>query len=241
MEISRSFGRAPQEIRPVTLERDVMKHALGSCFVKFGDTHVLCSATIDEHVPAWLKGKNQGWVTAEYAMLPASTSVRSRREINGQKGRSQEIQRLIGRSLRTVCDLQHFGEISVTLDCDVIQADGGTRTASITGAWVALHDALMKWVEAGRLARLPLNNQVVALSVGMVDGVLVSDLDYSEDSVAEIDMNLVYTSKHEFIEIQGTGERVSFSRQKLNDLLDIAQPGLLHLLELQNKEVDFFD
>lgn len=225
-------------MRPVSLERNVMKNAMGSCLVKFGDTHVLCSATIEEKVAPWLKGSGSGWVTAEYAMLPASTATRTRRETNGQKGRSQEIQRLIGRSLRTVCNLEHMGEITVTIDCDVLQADGGTRTASITGAYVALHDALMKWVEAGRIPRLPLNNQVVALSVGMVDGELIVDLDYPEDSNAEIDMNLVYTSKHEFIEIQGTGERVSFSRKRLNEMLDIAEPELQKLLELQREVLD---
>lgn len=233
--MNRSFGRDNQTIRPVSLERNIMKNAMGSCLVKFGDTHVLCSASIEEKVAPWLKGSNSGWITAEYAMLPASTKTRTRREINGQKGRSQEIQRLIGRSLRTVANLEYMGEITVTIDCDVLQADGGTRTASITGAYVALHDALMKWVEAGRIPRLPLHNQVVALSVGMVDGELIVDLDYSEDSQAEIDMNLVYTSKGEYIEIQGTGERVSFSRDKLNTMLDIAEPGLKKLLELQRE------
>ena len=225
-------------MRPVSLERNVMKNAMGSCLVKFGDTHVLCSATIEEKVAPWLKGSGSGWVTAEYAMLPASTAQRARRETNGQKGRSQEIQRLIGRSLRTVCNLEYMGEITVTVDCDVLQADGGTRTASITGAYVALHDALMKWVEAGKISRLPLNSQVVALSVGMVDGELIVDLDYPEDSNAEIDMNVVYTSKHEFIEIQGTGERVSFSRKRLNDMLDMAEPELQKLLELQKEVLD---
>lgn len=239
MALERSFGRTEYEIRPVKLERDVMKNALGSCYVEFGDTKVLCAATIEERVGPWLRGSNSGWVTAEYAMLPASTTKRTKREINGQKGRSQEIQRLIGRSLRTVTDLKALGEITVTLDCDVLQADGGTRTASITGAWVALHDALMSWVDAGRIARLPLLDQVAAISVGLVGGRVLLDLDYEEDSNAEIDMNLVMTGSHEFVEIQGTGEKVPFSRDRLNTLLDVGEIGLNQVLDLQNRTVDF--
>lgn len=234
MAIIRSFERDAHQLRPIKLTREVMKHAFGSCFVEFGDTKVLCSATIEERVPGWRKGSGAGWVTAEYGMLPASTNTRSRRETSGQKGRTQEIQRLIGRSLRTVCNLKAMGEVTVTLDCDVIQADGGTRTASVTGAWVALHDALMTWVEAGKIARTPLTTQVVAVSVGVVDGSVLLDLDYQEDSIAEVDMNLVMTGQGEFIEVQGTGERIAFGRDKLNELLDVGTAGLTQLLEVQN-------
>lgn len=239
MALERSYGRNEFEMRPVKLERDVMKHAMGSCYVEFGDTKVLCSATIDERVSSWLRNTGSGWVTAEYAMLPASTTKRTRRETNGQKGRTHEIQRLIGRSLRTVTDLKHLGEITVTVDCDVLQADGGTRTASITGAWVALHDALMKWVDAGRIARLPLNDQVAAVSVGLVGGAILLDLDYGEDSNAEIDMNLVMTGAGEYVEVQGTGEQLTFSRERLNDLLDVGEMGLKELLALQNQVTSF--
>lgn len=188
IEVVRSGGRAANQMRPVRLERDVMKNALGSCMVEFGDTRVLCAATIEEGLPAWRRASRAGWVTAEYAMLPASTNRRTRRETSARKGRSMEIERLIGRSLRTVVNLRALGEYTVTVDCDVIQADGGTRTASITGAWVALHDALMAWVDAGKIARLPLTGQVAAVSMGVVDGVELLDLDYSEDSNAEVDM-----------------------------------------------------
>lgn len=241
MALQRSEQRQPGQMRSVSFERNVMKHAMGSCLVKFGDTHVLCSATIDERVPGWLRAGKGGWITAEYAMLPASTTTRSKREHQGQKGRSQEIQRLIGRSLRTVTDLKNMGEITVTIDCDVLQADGGTRTASVTGAWIALHDALMAWVDAGKIARLPLRDQVVALSVGLVDGVVVLDLDYAEDSRAEIDMNLVMTGSGEYVEVQGTGEKLPFSRARLNELLDCAEPGLAELLKLQDEAVGFHD
>lgn len=235
----RSFGRAAHQMRPVTLTRDVMKHALGSCMVEFGDTRVLCSATIEESVPKWRMSSRTGWVTAEYAMLPASTNRRTAREYKGRKGRSMEIERLIGRSLRTVVDLRAMGEITVTVDCDVIQADGGTRTASITGAWVALHDALMAWVEKGALARLPLTSQVAAISMGKVDDQLLLDLDYAEDSHAQVDMNLVGTSTGGIIELQGTGERMPFNREELNKLLDMGQKGIAQLLELQNNVTNF--
>lgn len=235
----RSFDRTSDQLRPIHIERDVLKHAAGSCYISYGDTKVLCAATINPTVPAWLKNESQAWITAEYAMLPASTKQRSRREINGQKGRSQEIQRLIGRSLRTVCDLKHMGEITITLDCDVIQADGGTRTAAISGAWVALHDALAMWHESGKIARIPLRDQLAAVSVGMVGGELLLDLDYSEDSQAEIDMNLVMMGSGEFVEIQGTGEQLSFSRQRLNEMLDLGEKGLSHILEVQKAAVNW--
>lgn len=237
--VSRSFDRGVGELRPVTLERAVLKNADGSCLVSFGDTKVLCTATVEEGVPAWRKQSRQGWVTAEYAMLPASTNRRTPREQRGRKGRSMEIERLIGRSLRAVTALDKLGEYTVTLDCDVIQADGGTRTASVTGAWVALHDALMAAVEAGKMARLALTDQVAAVSFGKVDGVCLLDLDYSEDSRADVDMNLVATGAGEMVELQGTGEHTSFSRAELNELLDMAESAIKQLLELQNEVTAF--
>lgn len=222
-ELTRSFGRAASEMRPVTLTPDVMKNADGSCLVEFGDTRVLCSATVEEGVPNWRKGSHAGWVTAEYAMLPASTNRRTPREHRGRKGRSMEIERLIGRSLRAVTRLDRLGEITITLDCDVIQADGGTRTASITGAWVALHQALLGRVEAGRLPRLPLTGRVAAVSAGVVGGIALLDLDYPEDSRAEVDLNLVGTASGDIVEVQGTGERACFDRAQLDALLDLGR------------------
>ena len=241
IEIKRAGDRAADQMRPVSLERDVLKHALGSCLVEFGDTRVLCAATIEEGVPGWRKASRQGWLTAEYAMLPASTNRRTKRELGQRKGRSQEIERLVGRSLRTVVNMRSLGEHTVTVDCDVIQADGGTRTASITGAWVALHDALMAWVEAGKIARLPLTGQVAAVSMGVVDGACLLDLDYREDSRAEVDMNLVATDSGEIVEIQGTGERTPFDRDRLNTLLDLGQAGIEKLIALQNEVTAFRD
>lgn len=240
-EIKRVGDRPASAMRPVKLTREVMKHALGSCLVEFGDTRVLCAATIEEGLPAWRRASRSGWVTAEYAMLPASTGRRTRRETGMRKGRSMEIERLIGRSLRTVTNLRALGEYTVTVDCDVIQADGGTRTASVTGAWVALHDALMAWVEAGKIPRLPLTGQVAAVSMGVVDGSCVLDLDYAEDSRAEVDMNLVATDSGEIVEIQGTGEQAPFDRKRLNDLLDLGELGIEHLVALQNEVTAFRD
>ena len=241
MEIVRASGRAADQMRAVRLERDVLKHALGSCVVEFGDTKVLCAATIEDGLPAWRRASRCGWVTAEYAMLPASTNRRTNREVGKRKGRSMEIERLIGRSLRTVVNLRALGEYTVTVDCDVIQADGGTRTASITGAWVAMHDALMAWVEAGKIARLLITGQVAAVSMGVVDGCELLDLDYSEDSNAEIDMNLVATDFGEIVELQGTGERTPFDRQRLNRLLDLGDAGIAKLVALQNEVTGFRD
>lgn len=238
-EPTRSFGRAASEMRPVTLTPDVMKNADGSCLVEFGDTRVLCSATVEEGVPNWRKGSHAGWVTAEYAMLPASTNRRTPREHRGRKGRSMEIERLIGRSLRAVTRLDRLGEITITLDCDVIQADGGTRTASITGAWVALHQALLGRVEAGRLPRLPLTGRVAAVSAGVVGGIALLDLDYPEDSHAEVDLNLVGTASGDIVEVQGTGERACFDRAQLDALLDLGQEGVARLAELQAQVTGF--
>ena len=235
----RSFGRTAASLRPVSLERQVMKNAAGSCLVKFGDTHVLCAATIEETLPGWRKNAHAGGVTAEYAMLPASTGKRSPREQKGRKGRSMEIERLVGRSLRTVCDLRAMGEITVTVDCDVLQADGGTRTASITGGWVALHDALMSWVKAGHIHRLPLKDQVAAVSCGVVAGELLCDLDYPEDSAAELDLNLVGTGSGQLVEIQGTGEKAPFDRATLNSLLDMGEAAIQRLVALQNEVTNF--
>lgn len=238
-EPTRSFGRAASEMRPVTLTPDVMKNADGSCLVEFGDTRVLCSATVEEGVPNWRKGSHAGWVTAEYAMLPASTNRRTPREHRGRKGRSMEIERLIGRSLRAVTRLDRLGEITITLDCDVIQADGGTRTASITGAWVALHQALFGRVEAGKLPRLPLTGRVAAVSAGVVGGIALLDLDYPEDSHAEVDLNLVGTASGDIVEVQGTGERACFDRAQLDALLDLGQEGVARLAELQAQVTGF--
>ena len=240
-EVERSEGRAYNQMRSVSMEREVLKNAQGSCLIKFGDTHVLCAATIEEGVPGWRKASRAGWVTAEYAMLPASTTRRSSREYGKRKGRSMEIERLIGRSLRTVVDMHKLGEYTVTVDCDVIQADGGTRTASITGAWVALHDALMSWVEAGKISRLPLTGQVAAISMGVVDGNTLLDLDYREDSHADVDMNLVGTDEGGIIEVQGTGEKTPFDRARLNELLDMGQAAIEKLCDLQNQVTGFCD
>ena len=235
----RPEGRALDQLRPITLTRDVMKNAHGSCLAEFGDTRVMCPATIEEALPAWRKASRKGWLTAEYAMLPASTSSRTKREYKGRKGRSMEIERLIGRSLRAVCDLDHLGEFTITVDCDVLQADGGTRTASITGGWVALHDALMNFVEQGKIKRLPLTGQVAAISMGVVAGTPMLDLDYPEDSHADVDLNLVGTADGGIVEIQGTGERSTLSRAQLNELLDMGEAGIKRLCDLQNEVTGF--
>lgn len=235
----RPEGRALDQLRPITLTRDVMKNAHGSCLTEFGDTRVMCTATIEEALPAWRKASRKGWLTAEYAMLPASTSSRTKREYKGRKGRSMEIERLIGRSLRAVCDLDHLGEFTITVDCDVLQADGGTRTASITGGWVALHDALMNFVEQGKIKRLPLTGQVAAISMGVIAGTPMLDLDYPEDSHADVDLNLVGTADGGIVEIQGTGERSTLSRAQLNELLDMGEAGIKRLCDLQNEVTGF--
>lgn len=238
----RSFGRAVDQMRPIKLTNNVIKTAAGSCLSEFGDTRVLCCATIEEGVPKWRRASHGcGWVTAEYAMLPASTARRSKREYGARKGRSMEIERLIGRSLRSVVRMEKLGEITVTIDCDVIQADGGTRTASITGAWVALHDALMGLVRDNKLNRLPLTGQVAAISAGIVDGRALLDLDYSEDSHADVDLNLVGTDAGGIVEIQGTGEHSTLSRAQLDELLDMGQAGIERLVAIQNEVTGFRD
>ena len=238
-DVLRDGGRAVDEMRLIRLTREVQMHAAGSCMAEFGNTRVLCAATVEEGVPRWRKGSHAGWVTAEYAMLPASTNRRSPREQRGRKGRSMEIERLIGRSLRTVVNMHALGEITITLDCDVIQADGGTRTASVTGAWVALHDALASLVRGKSLSSLPLTGQVAAVSMGVVNGVAMLDLDYAEDSNAEVDMNLVGTADGRIIELQGTGEKNPYDREQLNALLDLGQAGLEKLIALQRKVTGF--
>ena len=232
--LGRSYGRSPEQKRPTTITRGYLEAAAGSCLIETGHTKVLCAVTIEERVPAWRKGSGQGWVTAEYAMLPASTVRRTPREHGQRKGRSMEIERLIGRSLRTAVDLGALGgEVTFHVDCDVLQADGGTRTASITGAWVALHDAVHMWRDAGKMRGEALLAQVAAISVGLVDGRLLLDLDYQEDAAAEVDLNLVMNDKGGIIEVQGTGEQLPFSRGKLERMLDIAQGGIEELLAEQ--------
>jgi ribonuclease PH len=231
----RPSGRASDELRPVRLTRAFAKHAEGSVLVEFGDTRVLCTASIEDTVPPFLRGKARGWVTAEYGMLPRSTHTRSPREATKgkQSGRSQEIQRLIGRSLRAVVDMQALGERTVTLDCDVLQADGGTRTAAITGGYVALADACDALLNRRLISRNPLHGQVAAVSVGIVGGVPVLDLDYNEDSQAETDMNVVMNNGGAFIELQGTAEGHAFRRHELDALLDLAAGGIAQLFALQ--------
>jgi ribonuclease PH len=235
MTVSRPSKRAPDELRPVTFTRRFTKHAGGSVLVQFGDTHVLCTASVEDTVPSFLRGKGQGWVTAEYGMLPGSTHTRSPREAakGKQSGRTQEIQRLIGRSLRAVTDLKALGDRTVTIDCDVLQADGGTRTASITGGYVALADACEQLVARRAIAASPLHGQVAAISVGIFDGVPVLDLDYAEDSNAETDMNVVMNNGGGFIEIQGTAEGHAFRRHELDAMLNLAASGIGRLFALQ--------
>ncbi|MCO4053562.1 MAG: ribonuclease PH [Bosea sp.] len=236
----RPSKRLPNAMRPVTLERGVVRYAEGSCLVTFGDTRVLCAASVEEKGPPWLRGTGKGWVTAEYAMLPRATLERTRRESTTGKpsGRTQEIQRLIGRSLRAVVDLGALGEKQIVVDCDVIQADGGTRTASITGAWVALHDAL-KWMEGRAMlqGRQPLKDHVAAISCGIVAGQPVLDLDYIEDSGAQTDANFVMTGRGGIVEVQGTAEGEPFSEEQLSAMMALAKAGIADLVALQKAAV----
>jgi ribonuclease PH len=235
----RPSRRAADELRSVTLERGFAKHAEGSCLVKFGDTHVLCTASLEDRVPPWLRGQNRGWVTAEYGMLPRATGERMRREASAgkQSGRTQEIQRLIGRSLRAVVDLEALGENQITIDCDVIQADGGTRTASITGAWVALHDCI-EWMRAREMVKKQvLKDHVAAISCGIYNGTPVLDLDYAEDSTAQTDANFVFTGKGGIVEIQGTAEGEPFSEVELSALMGLAKSGIARLVDLQKMAI----
>lgn len=233
----RPSGRQCDELRPISLELGVNKYAEGSCLAKFGDTHVLCTASIEESVPGWLRGSGRGWVTAEYGMLPRSTETRSDREAarGRQGGRTQEIQRLIGRSLRAVTRLDGFGERQIRVDCDVLQADGGTRTAAITGAYVALHQAFAFMQEMKALEALPLLDQVAAVSCGLYRGEAVLDLDYDEDSEADADANFVLTGSGGIVEVQGTAEGEAFSRARFDRLLDLAEHGVAALVAIQRK------
>ena len=233
----RPSGRQLNQLREVSFTRAVSKHAEGSCLVKFGDTHVLCTASLEERVPPWLKGGGKGWVTAEYGMLPRATGERMRREAAAgkQSGRTQEIQRLIGRSLRAVVDLKALGERQITLDCDVIQADGGTRTAAITGSFVALSDCISWMMARSMFPASPIKDHVAAISCGIYNGMCVADLDYAEDSTAETDANFVMTGAGGIIEIQGTAEGEPFSEEKLHELLALAKAGISQLVTAQKK------
>jgi len=233
-------GRQTNQLRPITFQRHFTRYAEGSVLVCCGETKVLCNASVEERVPPFMRGQGRGWVTAEYSMLPRATHTRSMREAAKGKisGRTQEIQRLIGRSLRAVTDLDALGEITVQIDCDVLQADGGTRTASITGAYVALYDALSGLVEQGKLEKIPLIDSVSAISVGIVGGVPLLDLNYAEDSTADVDMNFVITGEGKFVEVQGTAEEVPFSSAELDALRDLALAGCAQLKMHQQQSLD---
>lgn len=233
----RPSGRAADQLRPVTLTRHYTRHAEGSVLVAFGDTKVLCTASVLDKVPPHKRGSGEGWVTAEYGMLPRSTNTRSDREAarGKQSGRTQEIQRLIGRSLRSVFDLSALGEYTLQLDCDVLQADGGTRTASITGAFVAAHDAVSTMLEKGQIATSPVRDFVAAVSVGIANGVAVLDLDYIEDSACDTDMNVVMTGQGGFVELQGTAEGTPFSRDEMNAMMQLAEHGIAQLVQAQRQ------
>ena len=236
----RPSRRQPDELRAVSLERGVVKYAEGSCFVKFGDTHVLVIATLEERLPPWLKGQGRGWVTAEYGMLPRATLERTRREASAgkQNGRTVEIQRLIGRSLRTIVDLEALGERQITVDCDVLQADGGTRTASITGGFIALVDAIRSvQKDLPNPSHFPLNDSVAAISVGICNGKPTVDLDYAQDVDADVDMNVVMTGQGRFVEVQGTGEEATFSEDELATMLKLAKKAIAQLGDIQRKSL----
>ena len=232
----RTSQRKNNELRSIEIIKNYTKHAEGSVLIKFGDTHVVCTASVEENVPSFLKGKNQGWITAEYGMLPRSTSTRMVREAakGKQSGRTQEIQRLIGRSLRSIIDLKKLGEITIQIDCDVIQADGGTRTASITGAYIALNDAIQNIIKKGIIKDSPIIDSVAAISLGIKDSNILLDLDYLEDSTCDTDMNIVMTGSGKFIEIQGTAEKKAFTHDEMNNLIDIAKQGIKQLTDIQN-------
>ncbi len=235
----RPDGRQPDELRPLSFERDFTTQADGSVLVTAGGTKVLCTATIDDDVPRWMRGSGKGWVTAEYSMLPGASEERIRREVSkgSPSGRTHEIQRLIGRSLRAVCDMVVLGERQVIVDCDVLQADGGTRTASINGGYLALHDALSRHVQRGAIAEHPLREACAAVSVGIIAGIPMLDLPYVEDSTAEVDMNVVMTESGRFIEVQGTAEGMAFSRSELDELLRLAELGINEIVGLQGELV----
>ena len=226
-------GRRPDQLRPVSIERGFMKHAEGSALIKMGDTHVICTASVENRVPHFLVGKNTGWITAEYAMLPRSTHTRSERETRGTKGRTQEIQRLIGRALRAVIDLKKLGSRTLWIDCDVLQADGGTRTASISGAYVAVVDAIDKLKNEGSITKNPLGDSVAAVSVGIIGNTPMLDLCYAEDATAEVDMNIVMTGQGNFVEVQGTAEGTPFTLDQMQHLIALGQKGISEITQLQ--------
>ena len=234
--MSRPSGRQPDELRAIDIQRNFTRYAEGSVLISCGDTRVLCNASVEERIPPWLRGKGRGWVTAEYAMLPRATGSRNMREATKGKqgGRTLEIQRLIGRSLRAMIDLEALGERTITLDCDVLQADGGTRTASITGAYVALADAIGKLLKSRRIKKNPMHGQIAAVSVGVVGTEAVLDLDYAEDSTADTDLNVVMNDGGGFIEVQGTAEGHAFQRDELDRMLDLARDGIEKLMAAQN-------
>jgi ribonuclease PH len=236
-EFTRSGARAPDQLRPVRITRHYTMHAEGSVLIEFGNTRVLCTASVEERVPAHKRGSGEGWVTAEYGMLPRATHTRNDREAarGKQSGRTQEIQRLIGRSMRAVFDLAKLGERTISLDCDVLQADGGTRTAAITGAFVAAHDAVSKLLAGGLLGESPISGHVAAVSVGMVEGTPLLDLEYVEDAACDTDMNVVMTGAGHFIEVQGTAEGAAFSRREMDALLALAEKGIADLVAMQKK------
>ena len=236
---TRASGRQPNDLRAVTFVRDYTDMAMGSVLVAFGRTRVLCTASLEARVPPWLKGSGKGWVTAEYSMLPGSSPERVEREASRgkQSGRTQEIQRLIGRSLRAATDLRAMPDVQLTVDCDVLQADGGTRTASICGGWIALHDACSRLVVKGTLARHPVLQPVAAISVGVIDGTPMLDLEYTEDVRAEVDMNVVMTGDGRFVEVQGTAEGVAFTRTELDALLELAESGIGEIVAAQTEMV----
>jgi len=236
--VKRSDGRGLKGLRSVKITRNYLKHAEGSVLIKIGDTKVICSASVEERVPSFLRNTGKGWVTAEYSMLPRSTHTRTSREKSGGNGRAFEIQRLIGRSLRSVTDLSAFGERTIWIDCDVIQADGGTRTASITGAYVALVDAFRKMVKNDLIEKVPVKDSVAAISVGKVEGEVLLDLNYEEDSKAEVDMNVVMTGAGKFVEIQGTAEGGVFTKKEMDELMKIAQRGIRVLTRIQKKSLE---
>lgn len=236
--MKRLDGRGDKDLRPVKITRNYLKHAEGSVFIEIGDTKVICSASVEERVPPFLRNTGRGWVTAEYSMLPRSTHTRSPRERGGGNGRAFEIQRLIGRSLRSVTDLNAFGERTIWIDCDVIQADGGTRTASITGAYVALVDAFRKMVKNRIIEKVPIKDSVAAISIGKVEGEMLLDLNYEEDSKAEVDMNVVMTGGGKFVEIQGTAEGGVFTKKEMDALMKLAQDGIKALIRIQKKSLE---
>lgn len=239
--MTRNDGRGVNELRPIKVTKDFIKHAEGSCLMEFGRTRVVCTASVEEGVPPFLKNTGKGWITAEYGMLPRSTDTRMKRDKTLTSGRTQEIQRLIGRSLRAVVDTTRLGERTVKIDCDVLEADGGTRTASVTGGFIALALALKKLKKQGTIARIPLTDCVAAVSVGIYRGTALLDLNYEEDSGADMDMNVVMVGKGQFVEVQGTAEKQAFSKKQMDKLLDLAEKGIRQLIEIQKRHLGKLD